>query len=171
MARIAYADPPYPGCAHLYKHHKDYLGEVDHKALISELQDEYDGWVLHTHTPGLLQIAAWLPLDVRLGAWCKSFAAFKPNVPVAYSWEPVIFKPCRKQEVSGRLVMRDFIVEPITMRRGLHGVKPELVCHWAFEIVGAKPEDELFDMFPGTGAVWEAWKTWQAGFKDLAAHV
>ena len=28
--RIAYADPPYPGCAHLYRGHPDYAGEVDH---------------------------------------------------------------------------------------------------------------------------------------------
>lgn len=168
MAKIAYADPPYPGCAHMYKGHKDYAGEVDHRELLEKLR-YYDGWVLHTHTPGLLQITQWLPKDVRIGAWCKSFAAFKPNVPLAYAWEPVIFKPCRKQEVSGRLVMRDFIVEPITMLKGLPGVKPERVCHWAFELVGARPEDDLIDLFPGTGAVWEAWKTWKATFTDLAA--
>ena len=28
MMRIAYADPPYPGCAHLYRDHPDYDGEV-----------------------------------------------------------------------------------------------------------------------------------------------
>ena len=28
--RIGYADPPYPGQAHLYKDHPDYGGEVDH---------------------------------------------------------------------------------------------------------------------------------------------
>lgn len=43
--RIAYADPPYIGCAHLYKDHPDYDGEVDHVALIDRLQSEYDGWV------------------------------------------------------------------------------------------------------------------------------
>lgn len=35
--RFAYADPPYPGMAHLYKGHLDYAGEVDHKALIERL--------------------------------------------------------------------------------------------------------------------------------------
>lgn len=34
--RVAYADPPYPGCAKLYKDHADYGGEVDHKALIEQ---------------------------------------------------------------------------------------------------------------------------------------
>jgi len=32
--KIAYADPPYIGCAHLYRDHPDYAGEVDHPALI-----------------------------------------------------------------------------------------------------------------------------------------
>lgn len=43
--RLAYADPPYPGCAALYKDHPDYAGEVDHAALLRTLQDNYDGWV------------------------------------------------------------------------------------------------------------------------------
>ena len=31
--KIAYADPPYIGCAHLYRDHPDYAGEVDHPAI------------------------------------------------------------------------------------------------------------------------------------------
>ena len=46
--RIAYADPPYPGCAKLYEDHPDYAGEVDHAELIARLERDYDGWVLHT---------------------------------------------------------------------------------------------------------------------------
>jgi len=38
------------------------------------------------------------------------------------------------------------------------------VCHWAFEMVGARPDDELVDLYPGTGAVTKAWKTWQGLF-------
>jgi hypothetical protein len=94
-------------------------------------------------------------------AWTKGFAAFKRNVPVAYAWEPVFVKCCRKPVVSKRIVMRDWIECPITMKRGLTGAKPEKVCHWAFEMVGAHPDDELVDLYPGTNAVSRAWKTWQ----------
>lgn len=66
--------------------------------------------------------------------------------------------------VSKRLVMRDWIECSITLRRGLTGAKPESVCHWAFEMVAARPDDELDDMFPGTGAVTEAWRTWKGKF-------
>jgi len=45
--RVAYADPPYPGCAHLYKDHPDYAGEVDHAELIDRMEREFpDGWAL-----------------------------------------------------------------------------------------------------------------------------
>lgn len=162
-ARLAYADPPYPGCAHLYADHPDYAGEVDHAALIEQLA-AYDGWVLHTSVPGLALVLPMLPPQARIMSWVKPFAAFKRNVPVAYAWEPVIVKAIRKPVVSKRLVLRDWIDAPITMRRGLTGAKPERVCHWAFEVAGARPDDEIDDLFPGTGAVMRAWKTWQGMF-------
>ena len=165
--KIAYADPPYIGCADLYRGHADYGGEVDHVELVERLQSEYDGWVLHAAaTPRSLAVLS--PLVEATGArwmsWVKGFAAFKKNVSVAYAWEPVIVKPARKPVVSKRLVMRDWIECPITLRRGLTGAKPEKVCHWAFEVVGARPEDDLIDLYPGTGAVIRAWGTWRGMF-------
>ena len=166
--KIGYADPPYIGCAHLYRDHPDYAGEVDHAALIDRLESEYDGWVLHASaTTASMSVLAPLVASVpgaRWMSWVKGFAAFKRNVPVAYAWEPVIVKPARKPVVSKRLVMRDWIQESITLRRGLTGAKPEAVCHWAFEVVAARPEDEMHDLFPGTGAVGRAWDTWRGKF-------
>jgi hypothetical protein len=161
--RIGYADPPYIGCAHLYPENT----EVDHVALIAQLERDFDGWVLHASaTPKSMAVLA--PLVAQTGArwmsWVKGFAAFKRNVSVAYAWEPVIVKPARKPVVSKRLVMRDWIECPITLRRGLAGAKPEKVCHWAFEMVGAHPDDELVDLYPGTGAVTKAWQTWRGLF-------
>jgi hypothetical protein len=65
--KIGYADPPYIGCAHLYKDHPDYAGEVDHVRLIEKLQSEYDGWILHAAaTPRSMAILA--PLVENTGA-------------------------------------------------------------------------------------------------------
>ena len=162
--RLAYADPPYPGCSHLYRDHPDYAGEVDHAALIEQMGTEFDGWVLHTNAPSIPLIASLVPDNVRWGAWVKPFAAFKRNVPVAYAWEPCVIKAARTPVVSKRHVSRDWVSEPITMKKGLTGVKPEAVCHWAFELLGAHPDDELIDLFPGSGAVTKAWKTWRQKF-------
>jgi hypothetical protein len=163
MMFIGYADPPYPGCAALYEDQPDYAGEVHHRELIERLQ-LLDGWVLHTHVPGLrmMERERILPEDgIRICQWVKPFAAFKRNVPVAYAYEPVIIKAARKPVVTHRCIMRDWIAEPITLERGLTGAKPEKVCHWAFDLVGAEPNDTLVDMFYGTGAVTRAWTTWR----------
>ncbi len=165
--KLGYADPPYIGCAHLYKGHPDYAGEVDHVALVDRLQSEFDGWVLHAsaanHSEEILA-PLMSKVGARNGVWVKQFAAFKRNVPVAYAWEPVYIMASRKPVVIKRLVMRDWIMHPITMKRGLTGAKPEPVCHWAFEIMASRPEDTLVDLFPGTGAVARAWQPWLGKF-------
>jgi len=162
--KIGYADPPYPGCAHLYKDHEDFAGEVDHKELLERLERDFDGWLLHTSSVAIPKIAPLVPGGARWMAWVKPFAAFKRNVSVAYAWEPVIVKAARKPVVSKRIIMRDWVDCSITLKKGLTGVKPEAVCHWAFEMLGARPEDDLCDLFPGTGAVMQAWETWQKKF-------
>ncbi len=161
--KIGYADPPYPGCAHLYKDHPDYAGEVDHLQLLQDLNANYDGWVLHTSSTGLGHVLHWaeeLGLGYRVFAWVKPFAAFKRNVPVAYAWEPVLVHEARTPVVTGEMLMRDWFAEPITMQRGLVGAKPERVCWWLFHCLGAEPGDELVDLFPGSGAVGRAWESW-----------
>lgn len=151
--KIAYSDPPYIGCAHLYKEHPDFAGEVDHVALVDRLQSEYDGWVLHAGAHNVSE-EILAPMMARLGArkcvWVKQFAAFKRNVPVAYAWEPVYIKAARKPVVSKRLVMRDWIMCPITMKKGLTGAKPEAVVHWA---ENECLMDAAWDCLPG-----ESWR-------------
>jgi hypothetical protein len=166
--RIGYADPPYPGCAHLYKKHPDYAGEVDHAALIAQIELNYDGWLLHTSAPALRDLLPLCPKNSRVMAWVKPFAAFKRNISVAYAWEPVIVKACRKPVVRGRVVMRDWIAASSTLKKGLAGAKPLDVCLWAFEVLGAEPDDELCDLFPGTGAVTVAWSAWREGVRGAA---
>ena len=164
--RVAYADPPYPGQSKKhYGNHPDYAGEVDHRGLLGRMDASYQGWLLHTSSVALPDVLEMANLEgvtgFRIMAWVKPFAAFKRNVPVAYAWEPVLVKPCRKPVVSSRLTLRDWIAEPITLQRGLSGAKPESVCRWAFEVLGMEPDDELHDLFPGTGAVTAAWERWR----------
>lgn len=65
--RLGYADPPYIGCAHLYKDQPEYVGEIDHAALVSRLMEEFDGWVLHA-SASPHSIAAPAPLVATSGA-------------------------------------------------------------------------------------------------------
>lgn len=161
---FAYADPPYLGMGRLYAdRHPESMTWDDpetHRALIARLCDEYaDGWAMSLHTPSLRVLLPMCPDDVRVCAWVKPFASFKPGVTVAYAWEPVIIRGGRKRPKSEPTV-RDWVSCNIAMRRGFPGAKPEAFCFWIFEVLGMTPNDEFHDLFPGSGAVTSAWKTW-----------
>jgi hypothetical protein len=157
--KFAYADPPYVGCANLYPEKQ----EVDHGALFAQLRDGYpDGWALSASSPSLPYLLGLpdCPAEVRIAAWVKPFASFKPNVNPAYAWEPVIFYGGRKRTREAPTV-RDWVSCPITLRKGLTGAKPERFCYWLFDLLGMEPGDQLDDLFPGTGIVSRSWETWQ----------
>lgn len=153
--RFAYADPPYLGCAKKLYGDCSYDAPEEHHALILKLQMDYpDGWAMSCHTPSLRVLLPLCPLDVRIAAWVKPFASFKPNVNPAYAWEPVIFRGGRKRDRKAATA-RDWHSESITLRRGLAGAKPKGFGRWIFcDLLGATSVDELHDLFPGTGAVY-----------------
>jgi hypothetical protein len=153
---FAYADPPYFGCADLYRETHPDAGVWDsldsHSDLIKELVRDYpDGWALSLSSVSLRHILPLCPEDCRVGAWVKPFAAFKPHVNPAYAWEPVIFRGGRKR---GREVptVRDWIAKEITLQKGLVGAKPVAFCEWILQLLGFDPAtDRIDDLFPGTG--------------------
>ena len=165
--RLAYADPPYLGCCNKYGHEHFGGGCWDdlstHQALIERLCAEFpDGWALSLSSVSLRNILPLCPPDVRIAAWAKSFCAFKKGVRPCHAWEPIIFWrgrnpsagfPCFPPEKGGKQTTpKDFIVEPITLRRGFTGVKPDRVCAWILDLLGARSGDEVHDLFLGTGA-------------------
>lgn len=176
--RLVYADPPYPGMAkRRYGDHRDYAGEVDHATLIGRLEVEFDGWALSTSAQALAEVLALCPrpepgikgrryrsgTGVRVLAWCKPSAPPLPNSGM-FSWEPVIVRRPPARTVPTNL--RDYLVcspEMYTFRAKpegyVSGAKPRAFCDWVFRWLSAEPEDELIDLFPGSGAVARAWES------------
>jgi hypothetical protein len=156
---MCYADPPYPGCAK--KHYGPDAQEVNHKVLIQGLEENFDGWALSTHSPGLKKILSFCPDGVRVLAWIKPMAAYFPGVMPLYAWEPVIVKQGRKNHDSGKLFYDYISVKPPIFTRGkhsgVHGEKPKEFCIWIFQAMGMESDDEFIDLFPGSGAVSKAW--------------
>lgn len=152
--KFACADPPYVGCSHYYDHPDSAAWDdpAAHIALMGELEHFYDGWALSASVPSLAAILPGAPEGTRVAAWVKPFAAYKRNVRVAYTWEPVLFHriaPRRPDEPVGR----DHLAEPITLRRGFTGAKPERFAAWLRILLGMLPDDALTDLFPGSGAI------------------
>jgi hypothetical protein len=183
--RVAYADPPYPGqAARHYGDHRDFAGEVDHAELITRLEEEFpDGWALSTSVAALPDVLALCPKSeasrkgtwngrggiklgtgVRLCAWLRTGIPFPPS-RIMWAWEPVIVRtPHWRQRHK-----HDFIPDVLyaTQPRGflgneITGQKPLAFCHWIFDLLGLGPDDELVDLFPGSGAVSKAWEAWRA---------
>lgn len=149
--KFAYADPPYLGQGKKLYGHPEWDRLEVHAYMIKWLCENYpDGWVMSASSPSLRTILPLCPEDVRVGAWVKPFAVFKPNVNPAYAWEPVIFRGGRKRDRTMPTV-RDWFSHVITLKKGLTGAKPEAVCEWIVDLLGALPGDQYDDLFPGTG--------------------
>jgi hypothetical protein len=164
--KFAYSDPPYYSCCSLYGHfHPDGLCWDDvetYRQHLATLQRDFpDGWALSASSPSLRVLLPLCPPDVRIAAWVKSFCAFKRGVRPAYAWEPVIFRGGRNpgnghshpppEKGGAQTTPKDFIVEPITLKKGLTGAKPEKVCRWILDLLNVQEGDEIVDLFPGTG--------------------
>jgi len=154
--RFAYADPPYLGMGKLYADRHPQAHDWDtverHVELIEQLETDYsDGWAMSASTPSLRTLLPLCPPDVRVAAWVKPFAAFKRNVRIAYTWEPVIFRGGHLSSTTGAAVGRDHLAESIAMMKGFPGAKPERFCFWVMDLLGWISGDEIDDLFPGTG--------------------
>lgn len=161
--RFAYADPPYPGKAYLYRGHPDYGGEVDHAVLLSRLAT-YDGWALSTSAaalPDVLALAVAQGLRVRVAAW---FRGARPHATARFplnGWEPVVYVPVASAGGHDRTDVLTHGVSPLlTLPGRVIGAKPPAFCRWIFDLVGATPTDELDDLFPGSGIVGKVWQAY-----------
>jgi hypothetical protein len=164
---FAYADPPYLGKGRKFYSQHPEAHEWDdperHRILIKELCTEYpDGWAMSASSPSLHVLLPMCPPDVRIGAWVKPFHVFKKGVRPAYAWEPVLYRGGRNAkhpppEKGGKQTTpRDWVSCNITLRKGLTGAKPLEVCDWIIQLLGARPGDQMVDLFPGTGAMGSA---------------
>lgn len=181
---LAYADPPYPGMSkRYYSDHPDFAGEVDHTDLIRRLST-YDGWALSTSARSLPDILTLCPSGVRVAAWHRGERPTRSGGPLN-SWEPVIYFGGRqrlrrepslvdarpvtpgRQDASPLQPRRvnslvHFSRPRSTDRDRVVGAKPAVFCRWMFDLLGAEPQDDFSDLFPGSGGVTRAWNVFAA---------
>ena len=115
-------------------------------------------------SPSLRTLLPLCPADVRVGAWVKTFCAFKKGVRPAYAWEPLIFrgghnspKVAHPPPLLGgkQTTPKDFVALPITLKKGLTGAKPAAFCDWVLWLLNVQPGDKVRDLYPGTGIMTE----------------
>jgi hypothetical protein len=134
---MAYADPPYPGKADIYKDQPDYKGEVDHVELIASLVDRFDGWALSTSAESLRSILPLCPPEAHVCPWVK----------------PIVM-PGRELRPG----FRDWLAaQPARHGGDLPGRKPIAFCVFLFRCLGLCSGDTLVDIYPGSGIVSKTW--------------
>lgn len=164
---MGYADPPYPGQSkRLYGGHKDYAGEVDHRELVCDMLAWFpQGWALSTSVQALPKVLRHCPDRVLVGCWLKRATSPPMADNRMYSWEPVILCDTPNPKSPTRLHCEanadQYTFRP--KRNGyVVGAKPKGFSYWLFDAMGLGPDDEFVDVFPGSGAVGEAWEAWRA---------
>lgn len=168
--RFAFADPPYLGLAVKFygTQHPEaavYDTVEGHIALIERLNAEFDGWVMFGHSPSLRTILPLCPEDVRVMPWVKPFCSYKPDVRVAYAWEWVIVRGGRPFEGREEDTVRDWYSENMTMMKGFPTAKPPRVVQWLLKVLNAQPDDEIVDLFPGSGIIGRTVDEWKRAVK------
>lgn len=161
--RLAYADPPYPGLsARYYADHPDYAGEVDHAALLSRLAT-YDGWALSTSSRALQELLWLAPDGTQVAAWFRGGRGSRSARPVQ-AWEPVLYFGGRADpDAPVRWDALEYTARPRTTDQArVVGAKPAAFCRWLFELLDARPGDQLDDLYPGSGGVSRAWASYCA---------
>lgn len=127
-----------------------------HRALVAQLVDEYEGWVVAMNPENLRHYLAWVDETVRVAAWVKPDAY--PAGHVVRSWEPVLVKvPDRTRPREAQA--RDSLVARKQYRgagghKAFVGAKPPAWTRWVLDMLGYNPdEDTVDDLFGGSGAV------------------
>jgi len=153
---MAYADPPYPGCAKkYYGREPSFAGEVDHVALIRRLAT-YDGWALSTGTFALRDLLPLCPHGARIATWVKPGRPRKNTYGPQSVKEELIVVPGRRLRPG----VPDVLCAAPARLGGseLAGRKPLAFCAWLFALLGLLPGDTFDDLYPGSGVVRNAWR-------------
>lgn len=177
--RLAIADPPYLGRAALWyggrgrskqgtvgracgrgdgapEFHPDaheWDDPVKHIALMSHLEDEFDGWAVAASAKTLAPLIGTADhLGARLAIWHVT-NAIPDGARVRSTWEAVFYRVPDGRRAVGTGHRVPDLLSAAHPRSGFVGAKPEAWTRWVLDLLGFCPDDEVIDVFPGSGAV------------------
>lgn len=178
--RLAIADPPYLGRAALWyggkgrskqgtagravgrgdlapEFHPDaheWDDPVKHIELMVALEEEFDGWAVSCSGKTLAPLIGTADrLGAKLGIWHVT-NAIPDGARVRSVWEAVFYRVPDSRRAVGTGHRVTDVLSAAHPRSGFVGSKPSAWTHWVLDVLGYVPgEDEVVDVFPGSGAV------------------
>ena len=182
--RFAIADPPYLGSAYRWygingRAKGNGWGRADqhpeaqiwdnpetHEKLAEKLLNEFDGFAIaltsHSLSTYLKVIKTERENGIRIMAWIKP-ASLPSGSRITQSFEPVIVKI--PKERKGRKIgkqMVDYLIKSAP-KKGFVGSKPKEWTYWVLDAMGIQKDDEVVDLFNGSGAVNQAIEEYKKG--------
>lgn len=166
--RLAIADPPYLGRSERWYgtgrgsgrglHKADTHPEAGiwddpaaHRDLVARLDRDFDGWAIAAASDTLPMYLAAAP-SATVAIWHKR-NGMPSGSRIINRWEPVILRvPDSRLSRSAGLMVGDVLDAP-HRRSGFVGSKPPEWTAWILAMLGHHPDDEVLDLFPGSGAV------------------
>lgn len=122
-----------------------------HRELLAHLVENFDGWAIATSADAVWAYSP-LPPTVKLMVWQLSNA--RPGAGrVASTLELVFVQTAIDRLAPGELGQVPDFMRAASTRRGFTGSKPPAWTRWVLDAMGYTPEDELVDLFPGSGSV------------------
>ena len=187
MSKFAIADPPYYGRAKRWygvggcgaghgKRQADQHPEAHiwdkpeaHLNMLKDLQLHYDGFAIATSVMGLNVYLKEIDLTqgsgYRICIWHKPISA-PSGSRIRNVYEPVIiYIPSDRRGYKSYVRMDD--LKTINIKKnGFVGSKPKEWVWWVLDLMGADKEDQIDDLFFGSGAVTQAINEWKGLTND-----
>ena len=178
--RLAIADPPYLGRAALWyggkgrkeqgragracgrgdlapEYHADAARWDDpqaHNDLMANLEDAFDGWAVAASAKTITHLD--IPDRARIAIWHVT-NAIPDGGRVRSTWEAVVVRVPEGRRAHGTGLPVSDVLRAAHPVAGFVGTKPDTWTRWVLDMLGYRPhEDELVDMFPGSGSVTRA---------------
>ena len=136
--------------AHLYDEKKT------HHELVETLNRDYDGWAIAMSVHSLSTYLSIVETDsrngIRVAVWNKP-SAVTSGSRIVNNWEPVLLKVPKSRRGHKKGLTCHDVLTCNPPRNGFIGAKPIEWTRWVLKMLGVQDQDEVIDMFPGSGMV------------------
>ena len=126
-----------------------------HKNLIEKLENEYDGFALCMAHDNLQKLLPFCKPNIKIMIWHKWSIPSRSRIQNRF--EPVLIRIPKslKGAVKGQ-TMPDVLTWQMRTKSDFAGAKPKEWTYWVLDAMGVDKDDEIEDLFIGSGAVTQA---------------
>jgi hypothetical protein len=130
-----------------------------HKELIQNLESNYDGFALCMAHDNLQDLLPLFKSKVKICIWYKW--TLPSRSVISNNYEPVIIRvPKSRKGARKGFTTPDVLMYQKRDGLGFAGRKPAAFTHWLLSLMQYQENDEVHDLFNGSGAVSEAINTY-----------